>query len=1392
MASKSAVIKNRASTAKDAAAAKKANLIVGSAEMVGFSTATAPLMNGEIKKQDHKSACMSEASGEVSRTTACSLFSQTEPTSTSSSISFSSVSLNSSDNTTKDSANVPASLTENPTVDHGSDTYTSEMHRKKTKKKQCDSGVASSEKQTGLDTRVDQDTISYNHKQHLRAFIVEATLQQHPKESNGTATMESKKGEQQNRCDILTLPGTPPQKDAISLIQSSRLLSKLPYPTHKYNVEASNSPVAPRPVHRRDRNPVARFELHALTPRIVQTYKKDFLRFAESGNEISFLDQNTIQPRHQRKPFVAIIEPDDDFYIVNRLCEKDTTCLEQETAPKDHPWEESSEWMVRNTIQCLLGDKNIEMSYVSILSTINVLQSKYDQDPNRVVTLSRTDLSVRGEDEGMDRIEATATEAAVAERRVGKMYSKLLRIMMRCNVAEALAQEATRQRNINPTALYLQLYNAIQNAGYELQDTDHLQICQFLLEKQSAEEALLCLSKINPARWIDATYRTAISCHLFSNPRHLHEAEVILDQYLTHTNTPAVSLAKNDQEREKANKVMIQEWFKLQLDASKWEEIKTLYEGRRARLVEAPSNIDRLTASELRSYCADTERNYLAGQQRPSRRASTASLISVASSGAFSAPSIGATTSQTLPQFPESTTAAPITTSQSFSFFSAFSSTRRHSTASTASYTFDATAPPTVKVKQVPPPRLSLQSNSSTSSSQVSRYLTILDNGMLEECINHKQFDYGWSQIYERMGPTLEDKDTAKIVMRLCKRAFLGHGGLGLKLPGSPNILAKDFCSGDDDDDDIELDDGCSNQRTDMGLFRDKDMTKSNSKQEDPEIWEARAWVIYNKATMNPFFFSSNNASSPRSPSQLQNPSSTAASVSNSGVSASSGAIPLTSSISAPIVAGTTSLTVFLHNILIVAINSPEKSSRFLKACRIYNQMRNDPLTQYQAQLRDPFVMKYMIKAIYDTVIAIVRAQNQEQEHERIEPSHLSQSMTIGRLIDLTFEIYADMRNVGPIRQLPHLSTLAPSTSAPLKPHRTVSVPNIASSSASIGGSMSMFFQLSSRPLIASSATVDLSGCGANTLPTHSVSAISPSTNITSHAAMNSPSSRSKIPTTTTNAPCVLQPLNPTLSPITRARRLPNELYLALLHLCIQVPLSGIQQSARVVKTIITDMMSTKSGQQPANLDRHLAAALQYYHDQWMCRPHELKERRNGNRDEEDAKKENPSACVFHGWMYCPEEYILSHMTTSKDSIPCESIYDLSGPDATIYAADVSSIPPDSMVSSAPSCTARGSTANLQDIERSDYYSISKHDADLDELDQYLGERAAAAIKSNDPNSHSAEANAHWMDGLDHDTCNDRFYWNLWSREHPLLQEIKFSRRRARMLWRHVSYVEKL
>lgn len=246
------------------------------------------------------------------------------------------------------------------------------------------------------------------------------------------------------------------------------------------------------------------------------------------------------------------------------------------------------------------------------------------------------------------------------------------------------------------------------------------------------------------------------------------------------------------------------------------------------------------------------------------------------------------------------------------------------------------------------------------------------------------------------------------------------------------------------------------------------------------------------------------------------------------------------------------------------------------------------------------------------------------------------------------------------------------------------------------------------------------------------------------------------------------------------------------------------------MKTIVADMVSSRPGQQPANLDRHLAAALQVFHDRWMCRAVELKGRgeclssggggsgrAQGRYSEGDEKEEGElegcdletkevdqdksddeaeveeGGCIFHGWMYRPENYVIKHMASSSSSSSSSSNNLASNTDNTNNTT--TTIETDEL----PAPFAE---------EKDSPFEVSKYDADLDELDRYLDEKKIGLSDGNSSQRRGESEGVNcWMEGLDDDTCNERFYWDMWSREDTVLQQIQFSRRRARMLWRHVA-----
>ncbi|KAF9294847.1 hypothetical protein BGZ74_011076 [Mortierella antarctica] len=975
---------------------------------------------------------------------------------------------------------------------------------------------------------------------------------------------------------------------------------------------------------------------------------------------------------------------------------------ERDHHPEKPPWHDTNTVVATSAIQCLTKANDMELSYVTILSAINILTTRSDS----------TDVT-----EDAARINAKA-------RHVEKLYSILLRIMTQKDIADRLGQETVRQGDLTPEALYIQLYSGIL-AHYHFQIKDHVLLSQHLLDRQKPDDALSCLNNIDRSQWTATVFRTGINCHLFSNPRQIHEADVLLEQYLALNVIKQAPGTKSDSginyaslEQSRLRQSSIRKWFKVQLDASKWEEVKELYEQRRARLTVAPGQVMRLS-----NNASDSTETRLSQTMEPS-------------------PHIQFVKDPVAAQQVSDRFDIAKTKPRSFSFLSSLKLSSSSGIGSN-----------TVATQKV----ASGTSGSTVSTQLQNRQLTTLDNHMLEECVSYKKYEYGWKQVYERMGPSLEDKDTARLAMRLCKRAFLSHSENNEK-DGQVSLKAST-----DSYVDCELHQDDLNP-ADYGFDHVTwaERTSENCRQEDPDIWEARAWAIYNKAIMSPFAF--HNGVSP-------SPSPTVAHLSSQShtsrnMTSTMGDVSTMSPLSA--MAGTKSLTMFLHNILKVSINSTDRSSRYQKAFRIYGMMRSDPFNQYQAQLRDPVVVTCVIKAVYDQVMVASR-RSEDTLGDDLEPglmlfvppaqqSNMSlssirssgnSSPPICLLFDLAFEIYADMRNLGPIRHLPQLATLGPHTPMAKTPvaHQ--------SSSSFFGRSSSTSSTVPPR----TSSTVDM-----DTLPMS------------------------------------LQDLNPTLSPNPQARRLPSELYLALLHICIQVPDKRL--SLQVVKTIVADM-TISVGHQACDLDRHLAAALQMYHDRWMCLPVPVIPVRRFEKD--PVEDEEPSApdtgCNFREWMYRSEEYIQEHAISSSSSSSCvltspsdlhaglsqsESFPDQEGveivsPTGRVLDPDtIQAIhaimgdrgqPPSSSSSPkardpAPEPAEKASEKEKEEQNDSSHYGISKRDAVLDELDEYLG------------------------DARNQDTCNDRFYWDMiGSDTDPVLSNLQFSRKRARMLWRHVGRV---
>ncbi|KAF9435494.1 hypothetical protein BGZ76_006179 [Entomortierella beljakovae] len=869
--------------------------------------------------------------------------------------------------------------------------------------------------------------------------------------------------------------------------------------------------------------------------------------------------------------------------------------------PSLSSWDVASEHVATVALQCLENDKDMELSYVAVLSAINVLQSKQDQ--------------FQDYDESYEQNQYILQEKAKA----AKQYSQIMKIMCRHTISEGLSKEILGQGIMAPDALYTQFYGSIQQAGYELEDYAHLSMAQYWIKHKNIEEAQDCLGRIEPLGWTGPVYRESITCLLLSKPRHIQEAESMLQKYL--------EFAVDSNETTK-----IKTWFKLQLDASKWEDVKVQYELRRTRLINGPSITDRptkaagLTPEALQQHQLQEQQDPSLLQPKYGRAKSVAS--SVTSSSHQRSHSGNQRLSSTHQRTPSVATAWPS------------GATTNSNSGTLTSTTASVTAPVRGALSFLSSLKFTkaneTESSMSTSSALPSRlnvnhHLTVLDNGMLEESINYREFEYGWNQIYEKMGATLEDGETTRIAMRLCRQAFLGHNGIDSNNVGSPNLVNRD----------IRFYDGLDETVQDEGA------TSSKTKHGEVEIWEARAWAIYNKARLNSSLLPSNKTV--KSQAQSSSVSGIKSQPGNtSDLSGKSSATPMSS---------------FIHDILTIAIHSPEISSRYLKAFKVYGAIRSE--TQSQNLLRDPFVMTCMLKAIYDATQAVLHNPEQKfssspmterdrdlKRHQRRSSSislNRSQPMTLGPLLDLAFEIFADLRNIGPIRHLPALVTLTPNS------------PTGSKSKRLSGGSQTT--QVSAPSEAGTASTVTIS-------PRASFNV----TNIS-----------------------VFQDLNPSLKPCSQVRHLPSEIYLALLHLCILTPIYRI--SSQVVRTIIADMTSS-TGQPLYKMDLHLAAALQCYHDSWMTCPSSV---------EVEGEAENQK-CHFYEWMY-----------RSDESVNEQTLNDV------------------------------GTNGGSKDLED----SVLSLDGEEQRSDE---------------------------------TCNSNLYWDMWTESDTALQDIKFSKDKADMLWKHIAW----
>ncbi|KAF9991945.1 hypothetical protein BGZ65_012896, partial [Modicella reniformis] len=158
-------------------------------------------------------------------------------------------------------------------------------------------------------------------------------------------------------------------------------------------------------------------------------------------------------------------------------------------APILSSWEAASQRVATLTLQCLSKDKDMEMSYVSILSAMTVLQSKEDQS--------------HGPDDPLQHVNR---ELSDPRRETAKMYSRILKIMCRSSVADELGKETLRQGIMSPEGLYTQFYGSIQQAAYDLEDGAHLAMAQYWAEHRKIDEAQDCLARIDQAAWTGPIY----------------------------------------------------------------------------------------------------------------------------------------------------------------------------------------------------------------------------------------------------------------------------------------------------------------------------------------------------------------------------------------------------------------------------------------------------------------------------------------------------------------------------------------------------------------------------------------------------------------------------------------------------------------------------------------------------------------------------------------------------------------------------------------------------------------------------------------------------------------------------------------------------------------------
>lgn len=123
-------------------------------------------------------------------------------------------------------------------------------------------------------------------------------------------------------------------------------------------------------------------------------------------------------------------------------------------------WDMASESVATVALQCLSKDKDMELSYVAILSAMTVLQT----DQELPSTLD-------------EQAENLSDEAVESKRRVAGYFSRILSLMCVPETVEGLGKEIQQQGVMAPESLYSQFYGSIQQAGYDMDVSSFAGIC---------------------------------------------------------------------------------------------------------------------------------------------------------------------------------------------------------------------------------------------------------------------------------------------------------------------------------------------------------------------------------------------------------------------------------------------------------------------------------------------------------------------------------------------------------------------------------------------------------------------------------------------------------------------------------------------------------------------------------------------------------------------------------------------------------------------------------------------------------------------------------------------------------------------------------------------------